>query len=188
MLLEETLNIFMRHMIDDILEVPGFAVRTQEPDAPRPLANGPNGSYATVGFFEDALIGTPDRTHEETIVTPPYTDLIETVETLSEITFSLNFYRGDAYDNARTVRNAMASATNLASLTAAKLSLLSRSAVRNISTAFESGWEQRAQMDITLYTLNTSADTINGINCLRIDGVVHQRSNQNTITIEDTEL
>jgi len=135
----DQINQLLRHAVDNILGVPGFAIQTRQ-DAPRPA-----GPYCAVGVLADVGVGWEQIT---------YQDLgggvnNEKLEGVREFTFSLGFYRDGSNLAARTVRLGLVRETVRETFRAAGLGLGVRSEVRNISLMRENGNEQIAQFDVT---------------------------------------
>ena len=111
-------------------------------------------------------------------------DLTETITGFREVTYSIGFYRDGAYDNARKVRTGVLRESVQALMRAGLVGLGQRSEVRSITENLETGWEQRAQFDITLHVLGSDSDAVTSIQSLEIQGEIETNSLVYPITIE----
>src|SRR5210317_1552246 len=98
MILEETINKLIRDVINLILDVPDFSIKSKQ-NAPRPV-----GPYGDVDFVADRSVGWEQRELVDNTGDP---DITETISGVREITLALGFYREGAMDNARRVRIAL---------------------------------------------------------------------------------
>lgn len=168
-LLEENLNKFMRDIIDQIIGTAGFAIKAQQPQSPeQQSAPRPEGLYASVHIVSINKVGWEEETFENQ--PDPDLDLVSTRQGWREILYSLNFYRTNSMDAALAVQIGLMRNSVLESITAVKLGLGQRSDVRDISEALDSGWEERAQFDVTMTTVASDTDIVTAIEEVNIDG------------------
>ncbi len=151
----DTINKFLRDVVNLIIVDTDYTIKAKQSGAPRPT-----GSYADVDMVTDRSIGweqheLKDNTGDN--------DITDTISGVREITMSINFYRDSALDNARKVRIALVRNSIQELFNAADLGLLLRSEVREISEPLENGWEERAQFDIGLSAVGSDSDIIKSI-------------------------
>lgn len=173
MIPEETINEFIRDTINTIIGTPGFAIKAKD-NGPRPI-----GPYADVDFLADLSIGWEQKEQEDSGL-----DVSNTIMGAREITFSIGFYRDSAKDNARKVRTAFNRQTVYESLFLAKLGLVARSEVRDVSERLEENWEERAQFDLTLSAVGSDEEIIRAIQFVTIDGEFQTRGKSIPISVE----
>jgi len=167
MILEEIINKLLRDTVNLVLATSNFAIKSKQKDAPRP-----SGSYADVDFINDTSIGWEQRVLENNGGDP---DLTETISGNREIMMSIGFYRDDAVDNARKVHLGFIRESVQDLFRSAKLGLVRRSEVREISEPLESGFEERAQLDIVLSAIGTDTDIIRSIETIDIASIFESR-------------
>jgi len=190
---EEVINKFIRDVVDLLVLVPGYTVKAKQKDAPRPI-----GSYADVDFVSAIEVGTSEYIYEDRYdrnyfglydnpqaesfgdITDPEiggrfrseseqtTNLKSTIQTPINEIYSINFYRDNAVDNARNVSQRFKRESIQEMLKEATLGLIAISDVREISEPLETGWEERAQFDITLNFVGSDEDIISAITSLDI--------------------
>lgn len=173
-LLESTLNDAMRQIVNSVISA-DFAIKAKQ-NAPRP-----NGSYASVD-----VMSIVRRGYDEQILTDRIIDLDIDSDLIGfrEINYSIQFYRDNAISNAMKLQQAIARYSVNEFLNAAKLGLGRRSDVRDISAILENGYEERAQIDITLHAIDTDQEIIRSIQGVTISGIYETRDQQIPITIE----
>ena len=179
MILEEAINKLIRDSINLILDIPNYAIKAKQLDAPRPI-----GPYADVMMISDINIGweqrqLADRTED--------VDINETISGLRETMMSTSFYRDSAIDNCRKVHIALLRESVQELFATVGVGLTTRSAVREISEALENGWEERAQFDITLNSVGTDEDIIRSIQSLDIAGTFQGPTDEYNFNIEVSE-
>lgn len=177
MILSEAINKLIRDVTDLLLSSPDYTIKAKQKDSPRP-----SGSYADVDFVSDINIGLEQRELENNI--DPDLDLTETISGLREIMMSINFYRDDAIDNARSVRTGLIRESIQTLFRAAGIGLVRRSEVREISEPLEDGWEKRAQFDLVLSAVGTDTDIIRAILSVNIAGEFQHRGLKYNFNIE----
>ena len=177
MILEETLNKLIRDVVNDLLSLPGYAIKAKQ-NAPRPT-----GSYGDVDFLSDRSIGWEQRNQVDNIADP---DIAESITGAREITMSLGFYRDNAMDNARAVRTGLFRQSTTDLFRSAGVGLASRSEIRDISEPLENAWEKRSQFDIVINAVGTDVDIINSILAISISGNFETRGKSIPISIEVT--
>jgi len=176
MILEETLNRLLRDTVDLILTTPGFSIKAKQKDAPRP-----QGSYASIDFLSDEALGWEEIIHANQ-VDPENLDA--EIRGMRTVGMSIGFYRDNARDNARFVRTALARESVQELFTAAEVGLSSRSMVREISEAFNNGWEEKAQFDVFLSVVGTDADVVAAICSVDMAGEFQTRGLTYNLNIE----
>ncbi len=176
MILQETINKLLRDVTNLILATPDYTIKAKQKDAPRPL-----GSYGDVDFVSGSDLGWEQRSFEDNIGDD---DLTETIIGMREIMMSLNFYRDDAINNARSVRTGLIRESIQTLFRTADIGLTRRSEVREISESLESGWEERAQFDIVLSAVGTDTDIVKSILTVDIAGEFQSRGLEYNFTIE----
>lgn len=155
MILEETLNKLLRDIIDLLLVTPGYTIKAKQKDAPRP-----KNPYGDVDLISDNSVGIEQRIFLNNVDND---DLTENISGMREIMFSIGFYRDNARDNARFVRTRLIRESIQELFRTAKVGLVSRSEVREISEPLENGWEERAQFDIVLSAIGADSDIVKSI-------------------------
>ena len=176
MILDETLNKFVRDIINLILETPDFAIRAKQQNAPRPIEQ-----YATVDLTTYTSVGTDHFENENGQIT----DTIErTSSGYRSVMCSVNFYRDDSKDKARTVRKGLSRETIQDLFKAANIGLIRNSEIRDIDFALEDTWESRAQFDIFLSIIDNDTDIINSINSVDVSSVYESRGLEYNFNIE----
>lgn len=155
MILEETINKFLRDTVDLLLNSPGYTIKAKQKDAPRPTGN-----YGDVDFVSDTGVGWEQFESKNRTGDP---DLDFTSKGMRQIMMSINFYRGNAIDNARKVHIGITRESVQALFRQAGLGLIRRSEVREVSEPLENGWEDRAQFDIFLSAVGVDVDLVKSI-------------------------
>lgn len=176
MILDETLNKLIRDSIDLILGVPGYSIRAKQPNAPRPL-----GSYADVHILTDIGRGWEEKTLKDRTAD---VDIDETIQGSRDIMFSINFFRSGAIDNARKVRTALVRESVQNLFNKAKVGLIARSEVRDLSEVISNTWEERSHFDLTINAIGTDQDIVRSILTVDIVGEFQARGIQYPIDIE----
>lgn len=179
MILEETMNKFIRDIINLIIEEAGFAIKGKQ-SAPRPIT-----PYATVEFLSDTAIGWEQIEREDEA--DPSTKIKHDYTGAREIMFSLNFLKTSAIDNARKVRIGLVRESIVDLFHNVDMGIGIRSQVRDISNALEGTWEERAQFDLTLNAVGRDTDIIESIGSLDIDAEYQARGLKYNYNIEVTE-
>lgn len=172
MLLDETVNKLIRDTINNILGIPNFSIRAKQYAAPKQTF--PPGSFATVDFISDELVGWEQKVLTERSSDP---DLDESLDGLRRLMISVNFFREGAYDNARKVRTGLARESIVSMFRQGNVGLIERSQVRHIPEALEDGWENRAQFDIFLSAVGSDTDIVRSIQTIEIAGESQTPSN-----------
>ena len=160
MIIEEEINKVIRHAINTITGINEYAIRANEPGAPVPTEV----PYSSVQMLTDNSVGWEESRSEN------YGDDIKETKTgYREISFSLNFFRTGAHDNARKVRTGLTRNSILEMFNAAGLGLNSRSEVRSIPDTLDGeGWEERAGFDVIISAVGSDEDIITAIETLSI--------------------
>jgi hypothetical protein len=161
LILEETVNQILRHSINELFGE-NFAIRANEPNGVRPA-----GSYASVGFLTQTKNGLEHFKRVDQVGLP---DIEQTVTTTNNMTYSLNFFRASAYDNARLfhayiVTNRVQQFWDLIGI-----GLIERSAIRPIDQIIDGIMEQRAQFDLTVNVYSSESEIITAIESAKITG------------------
>lgn len=160
MILEETVNKFVRDAINLILNDPSVIVIRGRQDAAAPSGNSP---YAAVNFVNETPIGWDQSTYSDS-----GEDLGQTIEGMREIMLSVDFYRTGARDNARRCKQGVIRNSIREFFVAADLGYVRSSEVRDISVTLGDGWEDRAQFDIVLSAVGTDTDIVRSIQSVNI--------------------
>lgn len=155
MILEEAINKLVRDAVDLLLEEPGYTIKAKQKGAPRP-----RGPYASVDFLAGESLGWEQRVFENN---QSNSDLTENISGLRNITMSINFYRGDAMDNARKVRTSLVRESIQSLFSSAGVGLVSRSEIRDLDEPLQDGWEKRSQFDLVLNTVGRDSDIVRSI-------------------------
>lgn len=166
-MLEDSINKLIRDTVNSILNVTGFAIKSEQKDAPRPIGN-----YCDVNIVSIISKGWERKLSENNTLDP---DITEYSEGIREITISLNFYRDGSLDKASKVHIGLTRQTSIDRFSAAKIGLISRSQIRDIAEPLENGWEDRSQFDIVLNTVATDSDIIRSIEIISIAGEYQER-------------
>lgn len=155
MILEEVLNKLIRDSVDLILAIPDFSVKAEQPDdAPRPT-----GAFAAIDFVSDFNLGWEQRD----LVDEGDEDLTETISGQREVMMSVNFFNTGARDNARKARTGFVKTSILQLFNAAKVGLVRRSDVRDLTEIVRGTWEPRAQFDLFLNVVGSDSEIIAAI-------------------------
>ena len=179
MILEKTMNKFIRDIINIIVEESGFAIKGKQDD-PRPST-----PYATVDFLSDIAIGWEQVEREDEA--DPSTKIKHDYTGAREVMFSLNFLKTNARDNARKVRTGFVRESIVDLFHNVDMGIGLRSQVRDISNALEGTWEERAQFDLTLNAVGRDTDIIESIGSLDIAAEYQERGLKYNYNIEVTE-
>ena len=126
-----------------------LCIIAEQPNAPRPKAPT---AYGTVHLFNSLGFGWDAVAHANQA--DPAVDLIETIQGNRMLSFSFNFYRGEAFDVAEKFRTLLFSEYSAEFLKSSGLGLSARSAVRDLSTEISKNWEERAQLDVDFHVIN----------------------------------
>jgi len=167
MIPEETINKFLRDIINLLLSSPGYTIKAEQKDALRP-----KNAYADVAFINDAPLGWEQTEYENNAGD---NDLTEIISGMREVMISIGFYRDNSIDNARTVRMGLLRESIQSLFRTANIGISSRSQVRKISEPLENGWEERAQFDIVLSVVGTDTDLAKSILSVDIAGAYQSR-------------
>lgn len=176
MILEETINKFIRDIVSLLLSSQGYTIKARQKDAPRPT-----GSYGDVDFISDTGLGWEQFEYNNRIAN---SDLDNTSKGIHQIMMSIGFYRDNSIDNARKVHSGFVRESVQTLFRQAGLGLTRRSEVRVISETLENGWEERAQFDIFLSAVSTDTDLVKSINSIDIAGEFQARGLIHNFNIE----
>ena len=176
MILEETLNKFVRDVTNLIIGETGFAIRGNQKDSPRP-----NCSYAYVSFLTDELIGWEEFDIEDELNS---TQVKISSSGMRSVTMTIGFYRDNSTDNARKFRQGLIRESIKTLFTQASIGLTSRSQVTRTPEAYENGWEESAQLEIVLNVIGTDEDIVESIGSVTIPTEVQYPSHINNFDIE----
>lgn len=174
MILDLEVNKFLRDIINLLLGSPGYTIRAKQKDAPRP-----NGSYADVDFVNVSRLGW-----EQTEFENNSEDLTENISGMREIMMSVSFHREQATNNATKVQTGLIRNRIQDLFKAANLAYIRSSEVREISEAFQQGWEERAQFDIFLSAVGKDSDIVTSIHNVDIEAEYQIRGLIYNSTIE----
>jgi hypothetical protein len=167
MIPNETINVFLRSVINLSVAQPGFAIRGKQYGAPRPI-----GAYASVDLLTDTSAGWEESGYTNNDLDP---DVTETIRGARRIGYSINFFRQNAVDNCRHFRTFLARENIRQFFVEANLGLLTRSEVRDLTAALEDGFEERAQVDIFLSAVGSDADIVTAIETASLSGTFETR-------------
>lgn len=179
MIIESAVNIVLVQIINLLVGIEKYAMRSRQNNAIKP-----SGAFATVGLLTNVSRGWEQQTLENSLINP---DLVETLEGMRELTYSINFYRDGAYDNAAKVRIGFMRESIRSVLHAAGLGLGIRSPIRDISGALENEFEERTQFDVTLSAVNTDSDAVLAIATVAIAGIYEARGLAYNLDITNEE-
>lgn len=171
---EETLNKFVRDIVNAIIGTNGFAIKANQ-DAPRP-----SGEYADVQLITDSGIGWEQSVYSDNISDD---DMTQTIEGQRELMYSVGFYRGQSNDNCRSVRTGLLRNSIQELFGLADIGFVRASECRNIPEAYENGWESRSQFDIFLNVVGSDTDIVRSILSVDVSGQVQSNSNINNLSI-----
>lgn len=161
MILEETLNKFLRDIVNLLLASPGYTIKAKQKGAPKP-----NGKYAAVDFVNDIRVGWEQKEFENNSENE---DLTENISGMREIMMSVTFYRDDAADNARKVRIGLIRESIQELFKSANLGYVRSSEIREIDEPLSKGWEERSQFDIVLSAVGRDSDIVTSISSLDLN-------------------
>ncbi len=147
-------------------------------DAPRP-----SGSYATVFVTPARKLGT-DRVELDEL---PLKDFDEKISGHREVLTSINFYRNEAFDNASKFETQLQSNGLIEFFKANGLGFKSVSDIRDLSEVIKKKWEQRAQIDLTIYAITNFSGTVMSIEEVNVDGIAESGNEQTNININIKE-
>lgn len=170
--LEEYVNALLRDTVTSIVGV--LAIRGKQQNAPRPT-----GPYAVVNFVSGVDLGYEQSTLTNNTEDP---DITETIEGLRNMLYSVTFFRGSAYDNARKYRTGLARQNIRAMFRSRNVGINDRSAVRDLTNPSDTTWEDQAQLDVTVNVVGVDIDTILSIQSVAIN-MAHEANNK-SITLE----
>lgn len=172
--LTEALDLLFVNTINTILEETDYTIIAKQ-NSPRP-----SGPYATVDLAFHEELGWPviSYQNEGTL------DLTENIENNNNISYSINFFRENAVDNARKVKNALKRSSINELFRSINVGLISSSEVREISEPIENGWEERSQFDIVINTVGDDSDIIAAINSVTIGSEFQTSGNTYNFNIE----
>lgn len=176
MILDETINKLIRDIVNLILEVPGYAKRAAQTNAPKP-----QGAFASVEVVIEAGIGWEQKTYTDRTED---VDLDSKVEGLREVLVSVHFFRDSSFDRARLVRTAMIRDSIQDLFRAAKVGVIRFSDVRNVSTTLQKGWEEASQFDAYLSVVGDDVSITRSICSVDIAGEFQARGLTYNIDIE----
>lgn len=175
MIPEETVVDALRVRIDQILQIPNYAYRDKQKDAPRP-----QGPYCTINYATDAPVG-----HSEILRTDEnYLNMRNTNSGHVQLMISLNFYRDGALNNAKTVRRGVYSENSTLHFNGVGIGLARVSQVRKTSETMEDNWESRAQLDLFFNAVEEYSETVEAIEQTSIGLTVDSDSTTFNETIE----
>lgn len=151
-ILEEPLNKLVRDAIDTIAGVPDLAIRARQPDAPRP-----NGPYATVDLLSRITIGVEQQEYENNTIDA---DLTGTRAGMVESTYTVNFYRGAAYDACFQSHIGFTRQAIIDTFQSSLVGIGERSIIRTIPEEVSGTLEDRTTFDITLNYIHDDEENI----------------------------
>lgn len=163
----EAINKLIRDTVNLLLSSPGYTIKAKQKDAPRPI-----GPYADVDVMLDTKVGWEEHSLKDNTSNP---DITDTIRGYRKIMISVNFYRTNAYDNARKVSIGLVRESIQSLFKSAGVGLLTRSDVRQIDEPLSNGWEERSQFDIVLSTVSSDTDIVRSIQVLNIEGEYQAR-------------
>lgn len=174
MILEETINKFLRDSVDAIVGIDGYAIRAKQVGATRPTT-----PYANVDFLRDMTLGIDQTSFEK--IDGDADNVLNVIEGLREIVYSINCYYDGAYDNAKLIKTGFKRESIIQAGKELGIGIITVSQVNNLSEVVNAEWELRAQFDITLSIVDSDQDTIAAINAATINGEYQNGSNQHSI-------
>lgn len=154
MIIEGALNLAVRTFIDTVISS-GYAIRASQ-NAPRPV-----NPYCTVNTISIITTGNDWVTHDNEV--GPDTDLEETIQGLRLVTFSINFFKTGAYDNAALVYSALQRTSASQYFKSLNMGFSNRSNIRNVTLEVDAALEQRTQFDLDMYTTATDNEVVYAI-------------------------
>lgn len=176
----DDVNNFVRTMVRSALAMPNGSVRPANPTsgvaAP---AGAKEDQFATVLITEINSHGWDSVSYADE---PETANLIETVQGARNFTASIQFFRGNAFDQAETLRRRLQMSDMIAACNAAGIVVTKFGKARNLSTVIDTFYEPRGQIDIDLSliaqqtmsiaTFNTFPFTVEGSDGLTVTGEV----------------
>ena len=160
----DDLNKLIRDTVNTIIGLPEYTIKAKQKDAPRP-----SDPYASVDYVTGTRVGWSDKKYTESGTE----DLQQSIESPVNSVFSIDFFKDGARQNAEIVRAAMERDSIINFFAAEKVGILSFSEVREISEPLESGWEIRAQFDLTLNHVVEDVSIIERIKSVEIYGSIN---------------
>lgn len=170
----ETLERSVRSFVAEASGLDSKRVIPGNSSSPRP-----NVPYATV-----LRMNTEGRGIDSVTYSDGETDVDATVKGVRHATFSVQFYRDGAYDNAETLLQYPATPAGNISLFSKGLRWVRASEVRQVDTLISDRMNDRAAVDITVRYVHTITQTVNRIDT--IDLTVNH--SQETDTREEVNI
>lgn len=167
MTIPEDANKFLRDIANIILDTPEFMIKGQQLDAPRKT-----GPYGDIVLISNEVIGWENFLYQDI---PDDTKIQIESSLFLRLGFSIGFYRDNAETNAAKVRQGLNRQSLKYLYNDYNLGLETRGVVRNISESFANSWENRAQFDVFLYTVDIDAeDIVESIGTIEIGGKIQE--------------
>lgn len=153
-----------------------------------PNATAPEGNYCSIEPFSTIVeVGTGGQSQTEVDAldgNTDYKDIEVTVKTCLNVTTSINFYRGDARDQANKIRQMDKLPSFSDVLLVNGIGWLSTGVANNLTTLNQGQQEPRFQIDIELLLEETMSETVQAIYTV---GVEVYDENNNQIASYDTD-
>lgn len=161
----DELNKLFRDTINDKIVIP--EVIKYYPGAPMP-----DTAYASINILNLARIGIIDIDYKTNV-----DDLDESIVNLFSATVSINFYRADARQLAAEFTGVMAMASILENFNSNGVGFTRVSDVRDLTQEFDSGQQERAQVDFFVeFELSKAEEVVLGIDAVGINGTIDNGS------------
>jgi hypothetical protein len=175
-MIEETINKFIRDMINLILESPDFAIKAKQKGARKPKQ-----AFADVDIISTSLLSWEEIKYTNRVEDD---DLDWQSSSSNEIVVSVGFHKDNAADNAKKVHQGLIRESVQSLFRQGNLALIRRSEVRDVSNTLENGWEDRSQFDIFLNVVRTDSDIVKSIMSLDIASEFQSRGLTYNFNIE----
>lgn len=166
--INETLNKAVRDLIT--AASPAVLAIRAEQNAPIPAQR----PFATVRV---AMLA-PEGWAEQTYTNLPVEDVEELTSERIRVRATINYYgsslTASSMDEAITFRTSLQGTTALETLAAAGAGFVRTSEARNLTALENDNFEERAQIDLDLYTLSERIETLLDIQKVQVDGQVEE--------------
>ena len=166
-----------KFIADAVEQASDITVIYANQSAPKPKTN-----YATVLVTPITKVGYDAITYKNDIGS----DLDETIEGLREVKASINFFREDALQNAYDFISKLQSTSFIELFKASNIGFKIVSDVRDLSEIHKEFWEERAQIDLTVYVMSIISETVIATETMEINGEVESGNKVTDININLT--
>ncbi len=150
---------------DAVEQATGLLVIFANQNAPIPAE-----PYATVFVTPSLKTGYDRVTYADNTIDP---DLTEMVEGTRQVSASINFYKDNAFINASDFIAQLQSTSMIQFFKSRGLGFGGVSDIRDITEIDKQLWQERAQLDLTVYALSNFSATVTSIESVTVQGEAH---------------